>query len=138
LLAAWYETAVLIGKVDLGGLGRVWITGLLNLTTFITIAFLLTCFLRSIGIATTIAIVLVLASSILKTWPSVARWSPVAFSDQARIYAAGRYQSLETRDRLDRHLAGRDRAGSSPQPMPATHALTILPSMGRSLEPRPS
>lgn len=88
MLAAWYETAVLIGSVDLGGLGRIWISGALNMTTYIAIAFLLTCFLRSVGMATTIAIVLILASSILTTWPSIVRWSPVAFTDLTRIYAA--------------------------------------------------
>ncbi len=88
LLAAWYETAVLIGPVDLGGLGRVWIAGLLNMTAYIAIAFLLTSFLRSIGTVITIAIVLVLASSILTGWPSVVAWSPVAFIDQMRIYEA--------------------------------------------------
>ena len=88
LLAAWYETVVLIGAVDLGGLGRIWISGILNMTTYIAITFLLTCFLRSVGASTTIAIVLVLASSILTTWPSIVRWSPVAFTDLTRIYAA--------------------------------------------------
>lgn len=88
LLAAWYETAVLIGKVDLGGLGRVWIAGILNITTYIAIAFLLTSFLRSVGTATTIAIVLVLLSSILTTWPAIVQWSPVAFTDHMHIYAA--------------------------------------------------
>ncbi len=65
LLAAWYETAILIANVDIGSLGRVWIVGVLNMTTYIAIGFLLTCFLRSVGTATTI--VLVLASSILTT-----------------------------------------------------------------------
>ncbi|MGI8483994.1 MAG: hypothetical protein ACR2OU_07000 [Thermomicrobiales bacterium] len=86
LLAAWYETAVLIGAVDLDGLGRVWIAGFFTVTAYLAIAFLLTCFLRSVGTATTVAILLVLLSSILTTWPSVVPWTPVAFSDHLGVY----------------------------------------------------
>jgi len=86
LAAAWYETAVLIGAVDPGGLWRVWVTGVLYTSAFLSLAFLLTGFLRSVGVATTVAIVLVLVSSILTTWPSIVRWSPVAFGDQKSIY----------------------------------------------------
>lgn len=86
LLAAWYETAALIGTVDLGGLWRVWLTGVLYISAFLSLAFLLTGVLRSVGVATTVAILLVLISSILTTWPSIARWPPVAFGDQKSIY----------------------------------------------------
>ena len=87
MAAAWYETAVLIGTPSFAGTMRLLVAGCCYQVAFGVIAFLLTAILRSVGTTTAIAIVLVLLSSILTTWPSIARWSPVGLTDYAGIYA---------------------------------------------------
>ena len=87
MAAAWYETAVLIGTPSFAGVSRLWIAGCCYQIAFGALAFLLTGILRSVGMTTAIAIVLVLVSSILATWPTIARWSPVGLADYPGIYA---------------------------------------------------
>jgi ABC-2 type transport system permease protein len=87
MAAAWYETAVLIGTPSFAGTMRLLAAGFCYQLAFGGVAFLLTAILRSVGTTTAIAIVLVLVSSVLTTWPSVARWSPVGLTDYAGIYA---------------------------------------------------
>jgi len=87
MVAAWYETAVLIGTPSGAGVLRLWIAGACYQVAFGALAFLLTGILRSVGMTTAIAIVLVLVSAILATWPDIARWSPVGLTDYAGIYA---------------------------------------------------
>lgn len=87
LLAAWYETTVLIGTPTVSGLLRLLGAGICYQLAFGGVAFLLVAILRSVGTTTAIAIVLVLLSSILTTWPEIARWSPVGLTDYAGIYA---------------------------------------------------
>lgn len=87
MAAAWYETAVLIGTPSGAGVLRLWIAGTCYQVAFGALAFLLTSIVRSVGMTTAIAIVLVLVSSILATWPDIARWSPVGLTDYTGIYA---------------------------------------------------
>jgi len=87
MAAAWYETMVLIGTPSGAGVLRLLAAGFCYQLAFGGVAFLLTAILRSVGNTTAIAIVLVLLSSILTTWPSVARWSPVGLTDYASVYA---------------------------------------------------
>lgn len=87
LLAAWYETTVLIGAPTVVGLLRLLVAGVCYQLAFGGVAFLLIAILRSVGSTTAIAIVLVLLSSILTTWPEIARWSPVGLTNFAGIYA---------------------------------------------------
>ncbi len=86
MAAAWYETAVLIGAPSAAGVLRLVVAGFFYQLAFGGLAFLLTAILRRVGPATAIAIVLVLLSSILTAWPSIARWSPVGLTDHAGIY----------------------------------------------------
>ncbi|MGC4189906.1 MAG: hypothetical protein QM589_01550 [Thermomicrobiales bacterium] len=85
-MAAWYETTVLIGVPSPSGMMRLWIVGFCYQLAFGALAFLLTGIVRSVGTTTAIAIVAVLLSSILTTWPAIARWSPVGLTDYPGIY----------------------------------------------------
>ncbi|MGC4108117.1 MAG: hypothetical protein QM753_17475 [Thermomicrobiales bacterium] len=86
MAAAWYETTVLIGAPSPAGMMRLWIAGACYQLAFGALAFLLTGIVRSVGTTTAIAIVAVLLSSILTTWPAIARWSPVGLTDYPGIY----------------------------------------------------
>lgn len=86
MAAAWYETAVLIGTPSFAGTLRLLVAGVCYQLAFGGVAFLLVAILRSVGTTTAVAIVLVLLSSILTNWPSIARWSPVGLTDAGGIY----------------------------------------------------